>query len=81
MKIISTYLENEYNERKNKKNNEDKEEIDKSLENNQYYKNNSPYYLIITDNFKMSKDSSIVDRILKTSSNYGYSLLMLLQHC
>ncbi len=75
MKIVSTYLENEYNERKIRRKNleNDAETYDRK----EYYKEESTYYLIITDNFKMAKDSSIVNKILETNSNYGFSLLML----
>ena len=75
MKIISTYLENEYNERKNRRKN--KEEDNENNDKKEFYKEESPYYLIITDNFKMAKDSSIVNKILETNSNFGFSLLML----
>ena len=76
MKIISTYLENEYNERKHHKNNHDDDEPNELNNAKEFYKKESPYYLIITDNFKLAKDSSIVNKILETNSNYGFSLLM-----
>lgn len=73
MKIISSYLEDEYKNRKNEKgiSNDDDGEYDKDDK----YKNFSPYYLIITDNCKVVKDLPIIQSILNKSSNIGFSIL------
>jgi len=79
MKQVSSYLENEYNERKKVMNSSelDKDKQSDEVDQKNYYRNYSPYYLIITDNFKMAKDIPIIKRILETNSNYGFSLLMI----
>ena len=77
MKDISQYLETEYNNRKAQKNNIDADEQVDMHNSKEYYKNNSPYYLIITNSFKLAKDQGIINKILETNSNYGFSLLLL----
>lgn len=78
---VSAFLEQEYKQRKendNKtvmKNSDDREnlaDIEKQAKENSY-KNIIPYYLIIDDNYKTSKNFSIIDILMKTVSNYGFS--------
>ncbi|MCI8589077.1 MAG: hypothetical protein HFG40_05425, partial [Bacilli bacterium] len=79
MKQVSAYLENEYNARKKMMSNSeiDKDKQTEEVDQKNYYTNYSPYYLIITDNFKMAKDIPIIKKIIETNSNYGFSLLMI----
>ena len=44
-------------------------------EENKDYKSFSPYYLIITDNYKMINNLSFITEFLKTKKNIGFSLL------
>ena len=41
------------------------------------FKNYSQYYLIITDNYKVVKNLSIINRILNSNSNIGFSLMII----
>ncbi len=43
----------------------------------QLYKNFSTYYMIITDDYKMVKNFSLIDQILEMDGNLGFSLLIL----
>lgn len=61
MKEISTYLEEDLNNRLQYK---DKD-----------YKSFMPYYLIITDDYKKVENLKIITEILKTKTNVGFSLL------
>ena len=61
MKEISTYLEDDLNNRLQYK---DKD-----------YKSFMPYYLIITDDYKKIENLKVITEILKTKINVGFSLL------
>lgn len=61
IKEISTYLEEDLNNRLQYK---DKD-----------YKSFMPYYLIITDDYKKIENLKIITEILKTKTNVGFSLL------
>ena len=61
MKEISTYLEEDLNNRLQYK---DKD-----------YKSFMPYYLIITDDYKKIENLKIITEMLKTKTNVGFSLL------
>ncbi len=61
MKEISRYLEEELSERKN---NQEKD-----------YKEYAPYYLIITDDYKIIENLKIINEILNSRTNLGFSLL------
>lgn len=62
---ISTYLDEEFEMREANEN----EDIT--------YKNFSPYYVIITDNYLSYKNSSIILDIIRSKKNYGFSLITL----
>ncbi len=62
MKEISKYLEQELNNRL-----KIQEEVD--------YRSFSPYYLIITDDYKKIEHLKIITEILKTKINVGFSIL------
>ena len=58
MEDISNYLEKEFNERKNEK----QEQIHK------------PYYLIITDNYRNIENLNITSKIIKEKENFGFGI-------
>ena len=73
---LSSYLTKEYKERKEAKGNESSADLKPDEENyqkNDQYKKFESYYLIIDDNYKASKNTIIVDLLLKTITNYGFS--------
>lgn len=65
MKEISKYLEEDFNNRLQYAS----DDID--------YKSFSPYYLIITDNYKEIENVKIISEILKTKQNIGFGLICL----
>ncbi len=70
IKEVSSYLEQEYKNRKEiLSRNDDSEEKSKD------YKDLSPYYLVITDNYKQAKNAPIVDLLLNQSNNLGFSFV------
>ena len=73
MREISNYLEQEFKARKEALNSRDKSENIKA-ENG--YKNFMPYYLIINDDYKAAKDLPIINYILNSENNLGFSLLV-----
>lgn len=77
MKQLSVYLENVYNERVNKSKVYEKEEED--LTSKEKYRSFDEYYLLITDNYILAKNSGIVDKILNSNLNIGFSLMMIEQ--
>ena len=83
-KEISSDLEEKYksriveNENENEpKKKEEEEEIrqEESNDGTKKYKDKSPYYLIITDDYIMYKDVPIINWLQKKYTNYGFSLL------
>ena len=79
MQEVSSYLEKEYKNRKEKgKNNPTDSSVEVNAEKEQYnkeevYKDYEPYYVIIDDNYKLSKYTLITDLLLKTAVNFGFS--------
>ncbi len=74
--LLSSYLDQIYERRvKDTEGATEKEKV-VSIEKKDLYKNYSEYYLIITDNFKEVKNIPIVDRILNSNLNIGFSLLV-----
>ena len=65
---ISFYLEQVFNSRRYDDSNE-KRDIT--------YKNTQPYYLLIVDNIKKTKNIDIIDKILKEEDNIGFGLIVL----
>ena len=84
LKSVSYYLESIYKNRyldttngsKNEENNENTTRIEYNKKED-FYKNYNTYYLIITDDFIMAKKSKIVDNIIKSDYNLGFSILMI----
>ena len=75
MQQLSQYLEKVYDERAHV--NKEDEDINKnSKSDSDLYKDYSPYYLIVTDDFKTIKNLSIIDRVIHSTKNVGFSLLV-----
>ena len=52
--------------------------LEMRLENDKEdYKSFSPYYIIITDNFKISKNVPVMNRVLKLKKNIGMNVIVL----
>lgn len=78
IKQVSSYLENIFSDRNNKIKTFERTEDEQDPKNdNQYYKNFDEYYLIVTDNYLLAKRSGIVDKILNSKLNTGFSLMMI----
>ena len=71
MSKISFYLEQVYMARKYTEDN------GKRAESNITYKNVAPYYLIIVDNIKKTKNVEIISKILEEPNNVGFGLIIL----
>ena len=76
-KDVSTFLESIYQERineiKNPKDSNSDIKIDKPEE---YYKAFDSYYLIITDDIVRTKNVDIIEKLLRSNANYGFSILI-----
>ncbi len=70
-KELSLNLEQEVQARKNKENNG---KIERSNLDYHHYK---PYYMIITDNYKMYRDIELVKDVEEMEINYGFSLIVI----
>lgn len=75
LKEISNYLEEEFKKRTERKLDESNENVDQEKDRTKKYKNNPPYYLVITDDYKFVKNTPIVDFIEKNKINYGFTLV------
>ncbi len=64
MEEISKYLEDEFNKR-----------INEEHDINNDYKQFSPYYLIITDDYRKIENLKIINNIFKEKKNIGFSIL------
>ena len=73
MQEISIYLEQEYDKRMGI--NKDDGELSTKV-SDEGYKGFSEYYLIITDDFKNKKKLPIIEKIIQSSNNLGFSLLL-----
>ena len=71
IKEVSSYLEQEYKNRKEMIHSRDDNSDSKSKD----YKDMPPYYLVITDNYKQAKNSPIMEILLNQSKNLGFSLV------
>lgn len=77
LKNISNYLEEKLNERiKFKKDLPVDSDLNKIENVKENYKLFSSYYLIITDHILEIKNLSIMEKLLQTNANYGFSILM-----
>ncbi len=79
LKDISSYLETIYQERVNALKNPEEnnmQDIDSSFDDKNLYKLFDSYFLIITDDIYHIKNTGIIEKLLKSTKNYGFSLLM-----
>ncbi len=74
MKTISEELFKELSKRKSSIKNAGKDE-NKDVKGKKGYKNFSCYYLIICDCYRKIKDFDVINDLLKSEENYGFSLL------
>lgn len=76
MKSISSYLDNIFKERTEGITKESEEvEIKEDQENG--YRKYDTYYLIITNDYVNAKELPIIENILNSNNNFGFSLLIL----
>lgn len=71
MKELSLYLEKEFQRRCKQEN-----EISIRIEDKDYA-DYSPYYMIITDDYKMVRDLEIIKDVAAQETNYGFSLAII----
>jgi len=77
-KTIISELEKTFNERKIiQSDKQSKNASGENLETTNVYRNFSPYYLIITDDFKIAKQLDFINILLGIKENYGFSILLL----
>ena len=78
IKKISSYLEQEFQKRKNKfygqNNDEEKKELGNEIDKKCAYKSFESYYIIVTDDYTAIRDVSIIKEIISTNPNLGFSL-------
>lgn len=75
IKDISSFLEDEYKNRK-ESTKEKSDDVEREL-SKELYKKFSPYYMIITDNYRQAKNTGIIDMLLKATNNLGFSLMVI----
>ncbi len=68
---IALYLEQEYDARLNKMNNNSHQDVTKAK-----YADFSEYYLIVTDDYKMAREMPIIDKILNSEDKLGFSIVI-----
>ena len=71
MSKISFYLEQIFVSRKYA------DENGKRVEKNESYKTASPYYLIVVDNIKKTKNIEIINKVIKEKNNLGFGIIIL----
>ncbi len=79
VKDISSYLDVIYQSRVNSINNPttlDETTVQIDSDDKNKYKKFDTYYIIITDDIIHCKGTGIINKILKTNNNYGFSVLM-----
>ena len=75
-KVILKEVENLYNERKEQIKNATND-INEEIENINFYKSFSPYYLIITDSHRQYSNIDFLNKIMTFQKNIGFSLLLI----
>lgn len=73
---LSSYLDQIYDKRITIVEDNDKKEKKEYEDKSKLYLNYDEYYLIVTDNFEEAKSIPIINRILNSNSNVGFSLLV-----
>ena len=78
-KKISAHLETEFTKRKNQfyQENGNEDDKDKKIDKNINYKNWTPYYLIVTNNYSAIKNIPIVKDIIESKDNLGFAITIL----
>ncbi len=74
---LSSYLDQIYERRLESSTTKNEEEKKNSDDKKSLYKNYDEYYLIITDNFGEVKNIPIINRLLNSNVNIGFSLMVL----
>ncbi len=72
---VDIYLSNEFKKRKEALKSSKSDE-NEDFDNSMGYKNFSPYYLIINDNYKKTKNLSIIQSVINVNENNGFSMLI-----
>ena len=77
---VSEYLSNEYKNRKSSGKTKVDDSLEVTAEEEAYqkedaYKTYQPYYLVIDDNYEISKNSLIVSLLNETAVNFGFSYM------
>ncbi len=77
---VSEYLANEYKNRRTnvQAKNDDSLEVKAEEENynkDETYKKYQPYYIVIDDNYSVSKNSKITSLLSETATNFGFSYI------
>jgi S-DNA-T family DNA segregation ATPase FtsK/SpoIIIE len=73
---LSMTLEHIYNERVTKANTFNPDGNTEVKDNTESYKLFNDYYLIITDEYSLIKNLSILNKVINSSVNYGFSILV-----
>lgn len=75
IKEVTTYLDKAYQERTPSEEDEDSEVDNLAKEYDETYKKFEQYYMIITDDYLSIKRYGVINRILESTKNYGFSLI------
>ena len=78
IKVVTTYLDKVYQER-NPDTSEDDTITEEKGKNDDTYKKFDQYYLIVTDDYLSIKRYGIINKILESEKNYGFSLVTIEQ--
>ena len=76
-KQLSLYLDNIFQDRKEKKKEKEKESADLNKEKLEEAELYDQYYLIITDNYKNIKSLKFTNEVVENQYNYGFSYLII----
>lgn len=77
VKVLTNYLENEYNNRVEKRKEKESENKETKVEQVENYALYDSYYLIITDDYKMIKNYKFTSDLLDNQFNYGFSMIII----
>ena len=75
-KDVSNYISEQLKKRTDKSQNAQKELQEGDTVDKIPYKNYSPYYLIINDDYQIGKNVPVIQELMKYENNYGFSLLI-----
>lgn len=75
LKEVSNYLEEEFKKRQEIRANGSQNNSNSDMSIDKKYKNNPPYYVIITDDYRYVKNTPIIDFIQKNKTNFGFTLI------